>query len=166
MPESLVQEVNQFIESLTKRQIKTERAIVSVYDLRKQWLGCTDRHPSYHKQMKLRDIVDRIYIDPRKFTEYALNPNNPIGVDKSIMFQKYLGFIQENHQLLIQQIEASVMDAEATLGNLDQHGQRYQIDLTITGIEQRQQETVRTGWIVRPDEDFARLVTLYILRRK
>lgn len=118
------------------------------------------------KQMKLRDIVDRFYIDPRKLKEYALNPDNPIGVDKSIMFQKRLGFIQENHQLLIQQIEASVMDAEATLGNLDQHGQRSQIDLTITGIEQGQQETVRTGWIVRPDEDFARLVTLYILRRK
>jgi hypothetical protein len=117
-------------------------------------------------QLKLRDIVDRIYIDPRKLTEYALNPNNPIGSNKSIMFQKHLGFTQENPQPLIQQIEASVMDAEATLGNLDQHGQRYQIDLTITGIEQGQQETVRTGWIVRPDEDFARLVTLYILRRK
>jgi hypothetical protein len=42
LPESLVQEVNQFIESLTKRQTKTEKSTVSAYDLSKQWLGCTD----------------------------------------------------------------------------------------------------------------------------
>jgi hypothetical protein len=32
--------------------------------------------------MKLSDIVSRIEIDPRKLTEYALNPDNPVGADK------------------------------------------------------------------------------------
>ena len=42
LPESLVQEVNQFIESLTNRQTKTEKLPISAYDLSKQWLGFAD----------------------------------------------------------------------------------------------------------------------------
>ena len=42
LPESLIQEVNQFIESLTKRQTQTEQPTISAYDLSKQWLGCAD----------------------------------------------------------------------------------------------------------------------------
>ncbi len=39
---SLVQEVNQFIESLTTLQTKTEKSTVSAYDLCKQWLSYAD----------------------------------------------------------------------------------------------------------------------------
>jgi len=35
--------------------------------------------------MKLGDIVSRLVIDPRKLTEYALNPDNPVGADKAIV---------------------------------------------------------------------------------
>lgn len=42
LPESLVQEVNQFIESLTKHQTQGGKSTVSAYDLSKQWLGCSD----------------------------------------------------------------------------------------------------------------------------
>ena len=42
LPESLVQEVNQFIESLTKRQTQGEKSTISAYDLSQQWLGCAD----------------------------------------------------------------------------------------------------------------------------
>jgi filamentous hemagglutinin len=31
--------------------------------------------------MKLGDIVTRLVIDPRKLTECALNPDNPVGAD-------------------------------------------------------------------------------------
>lgn len=43
--DSLLQEVNQFIESLTKRHSITEQPTVSAYDLSKQWLGCTELLP-------------------------------------------------------------------------------------------------------------------------
>lgn len=115
--------------------------------------------------MKLKDIVSRIEIDPRKLTEYALNLNNPVGADKAIVFQSRLGFTQENYQGLLEQIAAQAMDAEADLGRLDNHGQRYRVDLVIIGTE-GQQEAVRTGWIVQPESDMARLVTLYVLRRQ
>ena len=116
--------------------------------------------------MRLRDVAKQLLIDPRKFTEYALNPNSPIGKHKSVMFRQYLGFTQENYQPLLEQIQAQAMDAEASLGISDEHGQRYQVDLEIRGMEAGQQEIVRTGWIVRSNEDIARLVTLYVRRRK
>jgi filamentous hemagglutinin len=116
--------------------------------------------------MKLGDVASRIIIDPRKLTEYALNLDNPKGADKAIMFERHLGFTKDNHQLLLQQIESKVLDAEATLQTTDVHGQRYQVDLEIEGVELGQIETVRTGWIVELKNDIARLVTLYVRKRK
>jgi hypothetical protein len=116
--------------------------------------------------MKLRDSVSRIVIDPRKLSEYALNPDNPVGADKAVMFQRHLGFTRDNYQLLLEQISAQALEAEAILQRTDKHGQRYQVDLEIIGVEEGQREIVRTGWIVEPDSDVARLVTLYVRRRQ
>jgi filamentous hemagglutinin len=115
--------------------------------------------------MKLKDIVSRIFIDPRKLTEYALNPDNPKGTDKAIMFQRHLGFTKDNYELLLERIKAIALDAEATLQRTDIHGQRYQVDLEIEGIEPEKKEIVRTGWIVEPNSSLARLVTLYVRKR-
>jgi filamentous hemagglutinin len=115
--------------------------------------------------VKLRDTVSRLSIDPRKLTDYALDPASLKGADKAAMFRRHLGFTQENFQLLLAQIEAQALDAEATLGFEDHHGQRFQVDLAIMGVNPGQQEIVRTGWIVKPGEDMARLTTLYVRRR-
>lgn len=68
--------------------------------------------------------------------------------------------------MLVQQIEMKVINSEATLLTTDVHGQRYQVDLEIEGVRSRQVEIVRTGWIVEPKSDVARLVTLYVRKRK
>ena len=49
--------------------------------------------------MKLGDVVSRIIIDTRKLTEYALNPNNPRGANKAVMFERHLCFNRDNYQL-------------------------------------------------------------------
>jgi hypothetical protein len=116
--------------------------------------------------MKLKDIVTDIVIDPRKLTEYALNFDNPKGADKAMMFERHLGFTRDNYQLLLDKITATVLDAEAILQRIDIHGQRYQVDLEIIGIQPEQKEIVRTGWIVEQNSNVARLVTLYIRKRK
>ena len=116
--------------------------------------------------MKLGDIVSHIFIDPRKLTEYALNPDNPRGVDKAVMFERHLGFTKDNYHLLLQQIETKVLNSEAILITTDVHGPRYQVDLEIEGVESGQKETVRTGWIVEQKNDVARLITLYVRKRK
>ncbi|WP_293131438.1 DUF6883 domain-containing protein [Microcoleus sp. bin38.metabat.b11b12b14.051] len=79
--------------------------------------------------MKLKEIVSHLVIAPQKLTEYALNLDNPVGSDKAVIFQRCLGFIRENHELLLAQISTKTLDAEAVLGLNDKHGQRYRTHL-------------------------------------
>lgn len=116
--------------------------------------------------MKLKDIAKHIFIDPRKLQDYALNPQHPVGGHKARMFQTRLGFTQTNYQFLIDQIATHAPESETVPGLNDEHGQRYQVDLLILGIEPGQQEIVTTGWIVKSNEEIARLTTLYIRRQK
>jgi hypothetical protein len=115
--------------------------------------------------MKLRELVNEVIIDPRKLTDYALDPENPKGKDKAVMFQRHLGYTKDNYQLLLDQIHDRVLDAEAIPKNEDQFGTRYQVDLEIQGVEAQQMEIVRTGWLIPPNSNQARLTTLYIPKR-
>ncbi|MGL4502022.1 MAG: DUF6883 domain-containing protein [Planktothrix sp.] len=115
--------------------------------------------------MKLGKIISQIQINPRKLTEYALNPNNPKGADKAIMFERHLGFTKDNYELLLEQIFTKVLETEATFQFRDEHGDRYQVDLEIIGTQEGQKEIVRTGWVVQPDLNTARLITLYVRKR-
>lgn len=44
-------------------------------------------------EVKLKELVNKIEINPRKLTEYALNTDNPKGVNKALMFKRYLGYL-------------------------------------------------------------------------
>uniref|UniRef100_B8HZQ0 DUF6883 domain-containing protein n=1 Tax=Cyanothece sp. (strain PCC 7425 / ATCC 29141) TaxID=395961 RepID=B8HZQ0_CYAP4 len=114
--------------------------------------------------MKLSDVVAQVVIDPRKLINYALDPENPVGSNKAIIFQRRLGYTKDNYEPLLQQIHAQALGAEAVPTQLDQHGQRYQVDLEVDGVE-GQKAIVRTGWIVEPKANFARLVTLYVRKQ-
>lgn len=115
--------------------------------------------------MKLGDVASQLVIDPRKLTDYALNPDNPVGTDKALIFQSRLGYTRDNYESLLQQIQAQALNAEALPTQADEHGQRYQVDLQVIGVE-GQIEVIRTGWIVEPGANFARLVTLYVRKQK
>lgn len=113
--------------------------------------------------MKLGEIVSKLSIDPGKFRDYALDPNNPVGQHKALVFQQRLGYNPQNYEGLLNQISAQAMDGKAVATHKDEHGQRYQVDLEVEGIELGQRAIVRTGWIVEPKaEGYARLVTLYV----
>jgi len=92
--------------------------------------------------------------------------DNPNSVDKALMFRQCLGFTKENYHGLLAQIQDKAMNAKAVPGKSDEYGQRYRVDILVDGVEPHQQDIVRTGWIVKPDESLAKLVTLYIPRRK
>ena len=111
--------------------------------------------------MKLADLVDRVLIDPRKLTHYALDPNSPHGKHKAVLFEKLLGFTKENYTNLISQIEIQSLHAEAVFHSEDEFGKRYTVDILVTGVE-GQQATVRTGWLVPSETNEAHLVTLYV----
>jgi len=113
--------------------------------------------------MKLADIVERVNVDPRKLTEYALNPEAPWGRHKAVGFEQALGFTRQNYADLLAQIERRAPEAEATFHSEDEFGRRYTVDLTVQGTE-GQQGVVRTGRFVPHGADKARLVTLYVRR--
>lgn len=94
--------------------------------------------------MKLGGLARDVIVDPRKLTEYVLNPDSPRGRHKARLFKKVLSYTLDNHQELLSQIVAKAPDADVELLSEDEFGQRYRADLQIEGAE-GQQATVRTG---------------------
>jgi len=106
--------------------------------------------------------ADKAIIDPRKITGYALNTEHPVGGNKAKVFQSALGFNQSNADELIKKIQQGVCENPATPGKCDEHGQRYTVDIPMTGPN-GQTATVRTGWIIDSGQSIPRLATTYVL---
>ena len=105
---------------------------------------------------------DRAFIDPRKLAEYSLWPDHPVGGHKAILFQSVLGITVADARSLRDIFLHIAHRAEAAIGRLDEFGQRYTIDFTLsTAIGTA---LIRAGWIVRATEDFPRLTTSFVLR--
>ncbi|HJV45791.1 MAG TPA: hypothetical protein VJ824_08695 [Bacillota bacterium] len=100
-------------------------------------------------------------IDPRKLTEYALNPEHPVGGNKAKVFDSALGYNKSNADDLMKQIQEKLPQSEAVLGKSDQYGQRYTVDMQITGPNGNT-TTVRTGWIIKPGSDAPEMTTIYV----
>lgn len=99
---------------------------------------------------KLRDVATQLAIDPRKLTEYALNPDHPFGgADKARQFQQQLGYTRDNCELLLRQIRERALAADAIATECDCRGQRYRADLEVMGTA-GQRAVIRTGWIIEP----------------
>lgn len=114
--------------------------------------------------MKLSDIAERVVVDSRKLTHYALDVKSPLGKHKALVFENTLGFTIENYADLLHQLETKSLNAEAMFHSEDKHGKRYTVDISVDGTEGRQ-AIVRTGWFVPTGTNEAHLVTLYIKRR-
>lgn len=101
--------------------------------------------------------ANRAVIDPRKLTEYALNPSHPVGKNKARMFESAFGFNQSNADDLISQIQRGVMENNPIPGKSDQYGNRFTVDIPVTGPSGS--GVVRTGWILSPGSVTPRLTT-------
>ena len=111
--------------------------------------------------MLLRELAVEIVIDRRKLVAYALDPEAPRGRHKALVFGHTLGYTLDNWQHLLVQLEMLAPDAEVRPHTVDAYGHRYAADLLITGANGRQ-AIVCTGWIVPPQKDVVRLVTLWV----
>jgi hypothetical protein len=111
--------------------------------------------------MKLREFVPRLIIDPKKLTEYALNPLHPRGQHKARVLAATLGYTRENYEGLLDQIEANALDGEVVPLGEDFYGKRVFVDLEVTGTA-NQKAIVRTGWLIVSNSQEARLTTLYV----
>ena len=106
--------------------------------------------------------VEKVTVDTRKVTEYALNPKNTSGgANKARVFESALGYNQSNSNQLMQQIQSKLPTSNAILGTADKYGQRFTVDIPITGPNGKT-AIVRTGWILEPDSDVPRMTTVFV----
>ena len=110
--------------------------------------------------MKLPN-AEQAFVDLAKLRDYALDPVHEEGKHKARVFGSALGLSRNDAEWLRDQLLLAAKDLDASLGLKTEHGQRYAIDFeaTIRGKTAR----LRSAWIVRPGEDFPRLVTCYVL---
>lgn len=100
-------------------------------------------------------------IDIAKIRDYCLNPDHSVGKHKAYVFQSALNLTVEDADMLRDILLEGVIQEEAVFGEQDEYGQRYTVDITVTiGDKQAQ---VRSGWIIRADENFPRLTTCFVL---
>ena len=104
--------------------------------------------------------ADKAHIPMPKLTSYALNPDHPKGGHKARVLAAALGYTAADAPTLARQLLAGLPGQPATTGKLDQHGQRWTVDIPVT--TPKGSATVRTGWIVRPGSDAPQLTSAYI----
>jgi hypothetical protein len=104
--------------------------------------------------------AEHAFVDDRKVTGYALEPDHPVGGNKAAVFRSVLGFDQSNAADLLAQIRAGITSQPPVTGVADRYGQRYTVDIPVTGP--RGSAIVRTGWIYDPGASAPRLTTLFV----
>jgi hypothetical protein len=109
--------------------------------------------------MKLPHHADAT-IDLAKLRDYVLNPDHPRGKHKAKIFARFLGFDDRDASELKRQILAQIGEAECLPGFADDYGQRFQVDVPVTG--KSGPVIVRTGWIILKGESAPRLTTCFV----
>ena len=102
----------------------------------------------------------RAIIDPRKLTDYLLNPHNERGMHKARIFQGTLGYTRLNHSDLLKAIHDGIMRNEAVFVREDRYGQHYRVEMTLMGP--KGSALVVTGWIFDRESDVPRLTTAFV----
>ena len=111
--------------------------------------------------MKLRDGESAV-VDIAKLRLYCLDPKHPRGACKARQFAARLGYSASDAETLQENLlVAARKSEEAVVGARDEYGQRYDLDVKITGPDGS--GTVRSTWIVRADESPPRLITCHVL---
>lgn len=122
--------------------------------------GGNDKLLEYNFGMKLPNFRQAV-VEIEKLRDYCLSEAHPRGKHKARVFAATLGMTSENAEELRELILQAVQNEEADLGEQDEYGQRYIVDVRIrySGNE----ATVRSAWIVRSGETTPRLTSCYIL---
>lgn len=112
--------------------------------------------------MKLPNATDA-FIDIEKLRSYSLNSQHHRGRHKARLFASILGLTDQDAEELKAVIFSAVQTYEATLNPPSEYGDRYIVDFPYT--RNQNQATIRSSWIIRPNEDFPRITSCYIIRR-
>lgn len=97
-------------------------------------------------------------IDPKKITDYAMNPDHPVGSNKYRVINSTTGLDTGDAARVEQQIRDGVHDGTPIKGRADVYGQRWAVDVPLTGPKGT--IVVRTAWILDMGSSTPRLVTI------
>lgn len=104
---------------------------------------------------------DRALVEERKLSDYCLCPTHTRGRHKATVFLSALGMTARDSAYLRHALLESAKTAECILKGDDDFGSRYETRFEITF--NRRQAIICAGWIVRKNEDFARLTSCYVV---
>ena len=114
----------------------------------------------YHRGVLLPN-AGRAYVGIRKLAEYCLDPTHPISRHKAGVFRSALGFTATDADTLRRLLPAAVLIHEAIVTRLDEFGQRYTVDVPV--LKKAGIAIVRSAWFIRPNKNFPRLTTCFVL---
>lgn len=102
--------------------------------------------------------AERVYIDPRKLRDYALNPRHDTGRFKAAFFAQ-MGYHAKEWQVLEKDIKDQLLQQPAELGKPSPFGQKYTITAVLQGPS-GESRWVTAVWIIRIGRDYPELVTI------
>lgn len=100
-------------------------------------------------------------VSDEKLTDYALNKNHPVGKDKAIAFEKYLGYNIANKDLLIEEIRNGIKSNVAIERKHNGYGKPFSVRMKMKGANGKY-AWVKSGWIFDEGSDFPRLTSVYV----
>jgi hypothetical protein len=110
--------------------------------------------------------AENAVIEIEKLRNYCLNPNHPKGKHKARVFRDKLGFTDKDAERLRRLIFEAILTTEATEQNRTSYGRRFVVDFPVRVDEQLRfvlsLVTIRSAWIIKDGEEFARLTTCFI----
>ena len=104
---------------------------------------------------------DRAVVGIGKLRDYCLSGDHPRGRHKARVFATALGFTSEDAPKLLEMLLTAAAAQEVQVGESNEFGQRYILDIAVVGLAEL--VTVRSVWIIRPQDDVPYLVTCYVL---
>ena len=105
--------------------------------------------------------ANRAVVDIEKLSAYCLDPSHPSGRHKARVFLSSLGISLAQADLLRDALLAAATAGDCRARGHTRYGSLYEIEFRCE--HQGRSATVRSGWIVRASEDFARLTSCYVV---
>jgi hypothetical protein len=110
--------------------------------------------------MKLPN-VNQAFVDIAKLRDYSLDVAHPEGKHKARVFAAALDLTRNEANWLREQLLKVARTDDCVPGKKTNHGQRYILDFTLDHRDKSAR--LRSVWNIRPNENFPRLVTCYVL---
>lgn len=107
---------------------------------------------------------ENAFIDINKLTHYALNEFHPFGKEKAFVLKSVLGIGVNDAELLKKVILSELANYDCEGKEQDEFGKRFIVIMKIRIFDK--EAFVTTCWIIRNGEDFPRLTSCYIKKRR